>query len=155
MCLRTLVLWDMTSCYWVLFPVFWKQMMPSEHWVVVTQWCGIISQKNEEFSLPLSLRAPCAFCNHDKLVLMNIVLLSQLLQVHIFQVLNYGKYNIVLMLHTLYLVCVCALRGLVTLWLWCGPQNMAKPWNVKLDSIYLSFYLFIYLFTVFLLKVTL
>ena len=24
-------LWDMTSCYWVLFPVFWKQTMPSEH----------------------------------------------------------------------------------------------------------------------------
>jgi len=31
LCLRTLVLWDMTSCYWVLlFPVFWKQMMPSD-----------------------------------------------------------------------------------------------------------------------------
>jgi hypothetical protein len=41
------------------------------------------------------------------------MMLSQLLQVHIFQVLNYGKYSIylpffVLILHNLYLVCgVC------------------------------------------------
>ena len=95
-------------------------MVPSEYCEFVTQCCDIISQKNEIVSLPMSLRAPCAFCNHGRLVLMNTVLLSQLLQVHIFQVLNYGKYNIyvplfVLMLHTLYLVCVSAFRGLATL----------------------------------------
>lgn len=149
-CLRTLVLWDMTSCYWVLFPMFWKQMMPLELWEFVTQWCGIISQKNEVVSLALQLRAPCAFCNHGRLVLMNTVLLSHLLQVHIFQVLNYGKYNnlsfFVLMLHTFYLVCVSALRGLATLWLWCEPQNMAKPWKLKLESIYLTAFLFIHIF---------
>lgn len=150
-CLRTLFLWDMTSCYWVLFPVFWKQMMPWEHWELVTQGCGIISQKNEVVSLLLSLRAPCSFCNHGRLVLMNTVLLSQLLQVHVFHVLNYGKYNIylpffVLMLHTLYLVCVSAFRGLATLWLWCEPQNMAKTWKLKLDSVYLTAFLFIYVF---------
>jgi len=126
-------------------------MVPSEYCEFVTQCCDIISQKNEIVSLPMSLRAPCAFCNHGRLVLMNTVLLSQLLQVHIFQVLNYGKYNIyvplfVLMLHTLYLVCVSAFRGLATLWLWCEPENMAKPWKLKLDSIYLTAFLFIYIF---------